>query len=379
MADTDSVANLQVAITGLGATSAFGRGTQPLLDGVTSGAPAFGQVTRFETDRCRARAAAVMPGSPVLAAELARVIDEACAAAALSAEQRTAAALLLALHSDPAAARDRAAAVATGDVAAEVAMRAGLSAPRRIYTSACVAASTAVVDGATRLMSGRANVVVVAAGFLVDADTFTVFDAGRVLARDGQVRPFSSGRQGLLLGDGVAAVVLERADAACRRGVPVLATLAGWGRAGDAYHVCQPRPDGAGLARATAAALARARVDRAEIGYINANGAGTSYSDASEAAALRRALGDRAAKVPTSSTKSVHGHALEASALLELVGTVLALRAGRLPVNAGFLGPDDDCQLDLVLEPDRQASSRYALSLNAAFGGANTALVLETA
>jgi 3-oxoacyl-[acyl-carrier-protein] synthase II len=379
MADTGLVANPQVAITGLGVTSAFGRGKQSLLDGVTSGAPAFGQVTRFETDRCRARAAAVMPASPVLAVEMARVIDEACAAAALSAQQRLAAALLLALHSDPAAARDRTASVATGDVAAEVTMRAGLSDPRRIYTTACVAASTAVVDGAAMILSGRADVVVVAAGFLVDADSFAVFDAGRVLARDGQVRPFSADRQGLLLGDGVAAVVLESADAARRRGVPALARLAGWGRAGDAYHVCQPRPDGAGLARAIAAALARAQVDGAEIGYINANGTGTSYSDSSEAAALRQALGDRAAKIPVSSTKSVHGHALEASALLELVGTVLAMRAGRLPVNAGFLGPDAQCQLDLVLAPGRATSSRYALSLNAAFGGANTALVLDTA
>jgi len=157
------------------------------------------------------------------------------------------------------------------------------------------------------------------------------------------------------------------------------ARLAGWGRSGDAYHVCQPRPDGSGLARAVRMALARARAEPNEIGYVNANGTGTSFSDASEAAALHAALGPHAALTPVSSTKSVHGHALEASGLVELVVTVLALRHGKLPVNAGFLAPDEDCQLDLVLGPGREQQGRYALSLNAAFGGANTALLVEAA
>jgi 3-oxoacyl-[acyl-carrier-protein] synthase II len=214
------------------------------------------------------------------------------------------------------------------------------------------------------------------AGYLVDADSFALFDGGRVLARDGRVRPFSAGRQGMLLGDGVAAAVLESAGAARRRDAPVSAWLAGWGRAGDAYHVVQPSPDGSGLARAIGAAMRRAGMEPADIGYVNASGSGTGYADASEAAALHRALGGHAAKVPVSSTKSVHGHALEASALLELVLTVLALRAGFLPVNAGFLAPDADCGLELVLDPAREARCRYALSLNAAFGGASTALLV---
>jgi len=95
-----------------------------------------------------------------------------------------------------------------------------------------------------------------------------------------------------------------------------------------------------------------------------------------EVAALYRAFGPRAGHVPVSSTKSVHGQALEASALLELIITMLALREGQLPVNAGYLGPDEDCRLDLVVDQPRPASARYALSLNAAFGGANTALLV---
>ncbi|HEX4060229.1 MAG TPA: beta-ketoacyl synthase N-terminal-like domain-containing protein [Streptosporangiaceae bacterium] len=369
----------QAAITGMAATTAFGRGLTPVLDGVLAGTPAFGGVTRFAPRRCRANAAAELPGTPVLAEELAAVIEAAWAAAGLADGQRAGCPLLLALHCDPAAARDPDARQVTGDTAAAVAGRCGLGATPRIYMAACVAASTAVIDAAAMFAAGQASRVVVAAGYLVDADSFAMFDAGRSLAPDGQVRPFSAGRRGMLLGDGVAAVVLEAAATAAHRDAPVLARLAGWGRSGDAYHVCQPRPDGSGLARAVGMALARAGADPAEIGYVNANGTGTPFSDASEAAALHTALGARAALTPVSSTKSVHGHALEASGLVELIVTVLALRSGQLPVNAGFLGPDDECRLDLVLTPGRERQGRYALSLNAAFGGANTALLVEAA
>jgi 3-oxoacyl-[acyl-carrier-protein] synthase II len=367
------------AITGMAATTAFGRGLGPVLDGALAGSPAFRPVTRFTPRHCRAQAAAELPGRPVLAEELSAVIEAAWAAAGLTDGERAGCPLLLALHADPAAARDPDARQVTGATAAAVAAQCGLGATPRIYMAACVAASTAVIDAAVMIGSGQAGRVVVAAGYLVDADSFAMFDAGRSLATDGQARPFSAGRRGMLLGDGVAAVVLESAAEASRRDAPVLARLAGWGRSGDAYHVCQPRPDGSGLARAASMALARAGVDPAEVGYVNANGTGTQFGDASEAAALHIALGPSAAVTPVSSTKSVHGHALEASGLVELVVTVLALRHGRLPVNAGFLAPDDACSLDLVLAPGREQQGRYALSLNAAFGGANTALLVEAA
>jgi 3-oxoacyl-[acyl-carrier-protein] synthase II len=222
--------------------------------------------------------------------------------------------------------------------------------------------------------------VLVAAGYLVEPDTFAVFDAGRALARDGRARPFSRDRTGLLLGDAVVAVVLESAVAADRRGAAGHARLAGWGRAGDAYHVCRPIPDGSGLARAIESALGRAAVAPGEVGYVNANATGSPMSDSAEASALRRVFGDGAGQVPVSSTKAVHGHALEASALLEFVVTAMALRDRTLPVNAGYLGPADDCRLNLVLEPrEPTAGVRHALTLNSAFGGANTALLLAGA
>jgi 3-oxoacyl-[acyl-carrier-protein] synthase II len=379
MADATAAASARVAITGLSATSAFGRGTGPLLAGALDGRPAFGPAARFSVERRRAKAAAELPGNPVLADELAAVIGAACDMAGLHPPERGSATLLLALHTDAAAARQRGAPSVAGNTAAVVAARTGLPDAPRVYATACVAASTAIADAAAMIVSGRAGLVVVAAGYLVDEDSFALFDGGRVLARDGRVRPFSSGRQGLLLGDGVAAVVLESATSARRRGASPLAWLTGWGRAGDAFHVCQPCPDGSGLGLAIGAAMRRAGVDPAGIGYVNANGSGTGYADASEAAALRRALGAYAGEVPVSSTKSVHGHALEASALLEFVLTVLALRAGRLPVNAGFLAPDEDCGLNLVLGTTAEVRCQHALTLNAAFGGASTALLVAAA
>jgi 3-oxoacyl-(acyl-carrier-protein) synthase len=159
----------------------------------------------------------------------------------------------------------------------------------------------------------------------------------------------------------------------------VLAHLAGWGRAGDAYHVCQPHPEGLGMARAMAGAARRAGVPLTSVGYVNAHGTGTRYNDSAEAAAVNRAFGEHAENVPVSSTKSLHGHTLEASGLVELAVTVLALQRGKLPVNAGYLGPDEQCRLNLVTGEPLDAQPEYAMSLNAAFGGANTALLVRAA
>jgi 3-oxoacyl-[acyl-carrier-protein] synthase II len=368
-----------VVITGAAVTSAFGNGAAPLLAAALEGRPGFGPVRRFDVSGRRTGAAATLPGAPVLADELQRVIDECCDEAKLSPAERSDSPLFLAVHGDPDLARaaeaDRPRHTA-GAFAGKVARRSGLADTVRVYTSACVAASSAVADAAAAIARGHATRVVVAAGYLVEPDQFALFDSVRALAADGRVRPFSLGRSGLLLGDGVAALVVESASAARGRRAPVLARLAGWGRAGDAFHVCRPRPDGSGLARAVTAAMRRAALRPDEIGYVNAHGSGTPQSDAAEAAALHGALGDSATTVPVSSTKSVHGQALEAGALLELVLVVSAVRAGRLPVNAGYLGPDDECRLNLVLDRPTDLLGDYALSLNVAFGGANTALLV---
>jgi 3-oxoacyl-(acyl-carrier-protein) synthase len=353
-------------LTGMAASSAYGRGIKPLLDGVLSSQHAFTPVTRFQASR-RAPVAATLPDPRPLLDELTDTIDGASADAGLSPAQRAACPLLLAWHPDPETVRAASADHApprAGLVATVLAARCGLAGASRTYITACVSASSAVADAAAMIAAGRVERVIVAAGYLVEQDYFALFDAGRAMADDGRVRPFSAGRQGLLLGDGIAAAVLE------------IAQLIGWGRAGDAYHVCRPHPLGLGLSRAVQAALARARIPGREIGYVNAHGTGTPFNDTAEAAGLRLVFGDDLAGIPVSSTKALHGHTVEVSGLLELLVTVLALGAGWLPVNAGYLGPDEQCQLDLVLDRPRPVRTPYALSVNAAFGGANTALLV---
>ncbi|MBS2964427.1 beta-ketoacyl-[acyl-carrier-protein] synthase family protein [Actinocrinis puniceicyclus] len=378
MADTDTRPQRGVGITGIGVVSGCGRGPEALFDAVLAGRPAFGPVTRFDVSRTGTGHAAQLPEVHGLASELVEVIGGALRRARLDRDAEPSGVVaqtpvLLAVHSDLRIAD------VTGQVAEGIAERFGSQPPCRVYTGACVASSTAVADGAAHIRAGRHERVVVAAGYLVEPDTFAVFDAGRALSRDGAARPFSKGRGGLLLGDAVAAVVLEAVGAARRRGVEPLARLSGWGGAGDAYHVCRPRPDGEGLARAIGMALRRAGAAPEEIAYVNANATGSPLADPAEAAALRRVFGDGVERLPVSSTKSVHGHALEASALLELIVTVLALNTGRLPVNAGFLEQDPECRLDLVLGEARAARPGYALSVNSAFGGANTALLVGAA
>jgi 3-oxoacyl-(acyl-carrier-protein) synthase len=368
-----------VAVTGMSAVSGFGRGTEVLCDALFAGRTAFAPVTRFDVSRRRARSAATMVGPADLADELAWAADEACRGAGLQPPLRESCPVLLAVHADPALVRSpdpARAAAGAADSAVALARRCGLGPAIRAYTTGCIAGSTAVIDAAQMIRSGKAERVLVVAGYLVDADYFTAFDVGRALSPGGVVRSFSRARDGMLLGDAVAAVLLESAEAAERRGAPRPAVLAGWGRTGDGYHVCQPKPDGDGIARAVEAALDRAGLPVDRIGYINAHGTGTKQSDAAEAVGLRRALGAYAERVPLSSTKSAHGHTLEGSALLELVITVLALQRGRLPVNAGCQDQDPACALNLVLEPST-TDAEYGLSVNSAFGGANTALLVQ--
>ncbi|NUR32192.1 MAG: beta-ketoacyl-[acyl-carrier-protein] synthase family protein, partial [Catenulispora sp.] len=256
--------------------SAFGAGVVPLLDAVASGAAGFAPVERFDVGARRAKVAAAAPGSPDLRRELARAIDEVCDF------DRSTTRLFLAVHGDPTLARAPESG-STEAFASQIAAECGL-AGARAYTSACVAASTAVADAAALIAHGRAERIVVAAGYLVEADQYALFDAGRALAVDGRVRPFSTVRGGLLLGDAIGAVVLEAAGTP--HAAEPLARLAGWGRSGDAYHVCKPRPDGLGLSRAITDALHRAGAQPSDLGYINAHGSGTKQSDAAETAAL---------------------------------------------------------------------------------------------
>ncbi|SDM72598.1 3-oxoacyl-[acyl-carrier-protein] synthase II [Streptomyces sp. cf386] len=393
----------EVRVTGFGVRTAFGGGADAVRRGVFAGVPGFAPTTRFDTGPYRTPMAAAAPDGPdavedwALRHALAECGTRALDMAGLGAGTR--AAVLLGVAGDhtsvtrywrgagegeadtgagAGAAADRAADAVPARLTELLAVRLGLTGPRLTFTNACVASAAAIIHGCRLISSGRTDVAVCGGGYLVEEETFGKFDSGRALSRDGMVRPFSADRSGLLLGDGVAVVVLESAEHSRRRGARPLASVVGWGAATDAHHIAQPHPQGAGLARAARQAMRLAGdPDGTALGYVNAHGTGTKYNDGAETRGLRAAFPDRAESIPVSSTKSTTGHLLEAAGVVEFVITLLALTDGVLPPTAGFTAPDPECDLDYVPNRPRRADLRRALTVNAAFGGANTALVLE--
>ncbi|WP_413804961.1 beta-ketoacyl-[acyl-carrier-protein] synthase family protein [Streptomyces sp. OE57] len=400
----------EVLLTGFGVRTAFGTGADAVREGVFDGRPAFAPITRFDTGPYRTSVAATGGQAAPMREVLAEVAGAAVAMAGLPTGAE--AAVLVGTAGDftgltrfwraadapgapgaPGASGSSGSpdspgspgAVDSGGAAETVpawqaealADTLGLRGPRLAFTSACVASATAITHACRLIASGRADTAICAGAYLVEEENLAKFDSGFALSRDGMVRPFCADRSGLLLGDGAAAVVLESAESARRRGARALGALTGWGAAGDAHHVARPHPDGAGLVMAAGRALRRAGGPR--IDYVNAHGTATRYNDPAETRGLRTLFGAAAARTPVSSTKSTTGHLLEASGVVELVITLLALRDGVLPPTAGFTEPDPHCDLDYVPNRPHKAELRRALTINAAFGGANTALVLERA
>ena len=368
-----------VVVTGYGVFTAFGWGEKALRDGVFTGTQVFAPVRRFDPTPFRTPMTAAAAGDPGLVEVLGGCADDAVDMAGLAPD--TAAAVLLGSAGDWKSVTRfsrgepyRAGEGVPGVLAGMLADRVGFHGPRLAFTNACVASATALIHGWRLIAAGRQDVALCAGAYLVEEENMAKFDSGRTLSKDGAIRPFSLDRSGLLLGDGVAAIVLESADHAARRGATVLARMTGFGVASDAYHIAKPHPEGRGITSAVRQALRRAEVS--DVDYVNAHGTGTPFNDGAETNGLRAALGS---ETPISSTKSTTGHMLEASGAVEFVVSLLALLDGVLPPTAGYTTPDPACDLDYVTEGPRQASVQRVLSLNAAFGGMNTAILLEAA
>ncbi|HKS46149.1 MAG TPA: beta-ketoacyl-[acyl-carrier-protein] synthase family protein [Amycolatopsis sp.] len=373
--------NHDVLVTGFGVRTVFGTGADAVRDGVFGGHPVFAPITRFDTSGYRTKAAATA-GEPAPLREV--LYDRAEAAVAMAGlPEGGDTAVLVGTAGDFAgltrfwreSGGPRVADTVPARQAELLASRLGLHGPRMAFTNACVASASAITHACRLIAAGRVETALCAGGYLVEEENLAKFDSGFALSGKGEVRPFSADRSGLLLGDGAAAVLLESPDHARRRGARVLGAVTGWGAASDAYHVARPHPEGAGLAIAVQQALRRA--GGAPIDYVNAHGTATRHNDPAETCGLRTVFGAAADTVPVSSTKGVTGHLLEASGVVEFVITLLALMDGVLPPTAGFTEPDPECDLDYVPNRPRRAGLRRALTVNAAFGGANTALVLE--
>ncbi len=257
---------------------------------------------------------------------------------------------------------------AAGSVfAAEVAAAFGLDGPQRTYGTACAAGNYAIGAAAAAVRSGAVDVALAGGVEPFSRLALLGFARSRAMSSD-LCRPFDRGRTGMQLGEAAAFLVLEREGR-----VEPLAAVAGLGLSGDAFHPTAPREDGSGMAAAMKACLGRGR----DVGWVCAHGTATARSDEAEARALHAVFGDR--PPPVSSLKGALGHSLGAATAVQAVVAVLALRERVLPPNANLVDLDEPLGLDVVAEPRTAAGLERVLSCGYAFGGLNSALLLEAA
>src|SRR5579862_7279860 len=253
--------------------------------------------------------------------------------------------------------------------ASHMSMEFGITGPSFTISTACSSAGHAIGQAYWMVRSGVTDLAITGGSEApFSFGILKAWEAMRVVSPD-TCRPFSKDRRGMILGEGAAMLVLEPLEAARARGAEIYAESVGWGVSADACHITQPSAGGA--ARAVRAVLRDAGLVPEQIGYINAHGTGTLANDSAETAAIREVFGAHAGKVPVSSTKSMHGHALGAAGALECVATTLALRDGVLPPTANFNQADPECDLDVIPNEARQAQVEYAISNSFAFGGLN--------
>jgi 3-oxoacyl-[acyl-carrier-protein] synthase II len=266
---------------------------------------------------------------------------------------------------------------------AAIAMRHRLTGPVFGVVSACAAGAHAIGAAARAIRCGDADVVVTGgAEAALTPLARAAFGALDATSPTGTSRPFDARRDGFVMGEGAGVLVLEDAEHAERRGAPVLATLAGYAATSDAHHLTAPREDGAAAAQAMRLALRDAGRGPHEVDYVNAHGTSTPLNDRAETAAIVEALGEHAAAVPVSSTKSAIGHLLGAAGAVEAVATVLALRDRVAPPTLGWAERETGMDLDYVPEGPRplrvpRGRPPVALSNSFGFGGHNAVLCLE--
>jgi len=256
----------------------------------------------------------------------------------------------------------------------QISMLYGCTGPTFAVTSACASASQAIGLAATMIRSGAIDRAIVGGSeSSMTPMNIRVWELLRVLA-PGVCRPFSKNRDGMVMGEGAAILVIESEQSAARRQAMPLAEIAGYGTTSDAFDIV--RPDPAGAAGAMAEAIEDAGLLPDDIDYVNAHGTGTVANDIAEAEALRRVFGERYSDLAVSSTKPIHGHTLGAAGAIELVVTIMAMRANTAPPTINWLEADPKCGLDPVANVARDVPIQAAMSNSFAFGGINACLVV---
>lgn len=267
----------------------------------------------------------------------------------------------------------------------QVSIDFNLYGPNTTAVTACAASANAIGDAGELIKRGAADVML-AGGADASITRFAMagFAQARALSTNnddplGASRPFDADRDGFVMAEGGAALILEEREHAQARGATVYAELVGYGMSADAYHITLPRPGGDGAARAMKAALDHARITPEDISVINAHGTSTPANDVTETLAIKTVFGDRAYRIPTSSTKSMTGHLLGGAGAVEAIASVLTIRDGTIPPTINYATPDPECDLDYVPNEAREAEVRYVMSNSFGFGGHNVALIFTAA
>jgi 3-oxoacyl-[acyl-carrier-protein] synthase II len=266
--------------------------------------------------------------------------------------------------------------------AAQIGLQHGLTGPSLTYTTTCSSSAISIGEAMRNIRHGYADVMLAGGSdALLTYGSVKAWQALQILAPErtdnpaATCRPFSRDRNGTVIGDGAAFVVLEEYDRAVRRGTHIYAELAGYGVSNDSSHMTQPSV--AGQAHAMRLALVDSRIEPELIGYINAHGTATQLNDVTETRAIKEVFGDHARKLALSSTKSMHGHLVGTAGALELVISTVALQRQMVPPTAHLDEPDLECDLDYVPHVGRPAYVQAAMSNSFAFGGTTGVLVVR--
>jgi 3-oxoacyl-[acyl-carrier-protein] synthase II len=405
-----------VVITGLGAVTPLGKDVESTWESLVAGRSGAGEITQFDSSRFSVHFACEVKdfdATEYIPFKQARRMDRFAhliVAAARQAEADSG------LEIEPEAARIGAA-IATGigglkafqdchsellergpdrvnpfsipEIipnmgAAWVSMQLGTKGPLSSQCTACAASNMAIGDGLDAIRLGRADVMFCGG---TEAPVTEVgiagFSAMRALSRrnddpEKASRPFDAGRDGFVMGEAGAVVVLEELEHAKARGAKIYAELLGYGVSSDAQHITEPDPSGVNPARSMTMAFGDAGVAPDEIDYINAHGTSTPLGDASETRVIKLALGEEnARKTPVSSTKGATGHCLGAAGAVEAMFSILAIERGALPPTINYDEPDPQCDLDYIPNEAREADVRTAVSNSFGFGGHNATIVVR--
>jgi act minimal PKS ketosynthase (KS/KS alpha) len=268
-------------------------------------------------------------------------------------------------------------------IAAEIATDAGALGPAAVISTGCTSGIDSVGYACELIQEGSADIMITGGSDApISPITLVCFDVIKATSPHNEdperaCRPFDRTRKGLILGEGSAVLILEELEHARRRGAHIYAEVAGFASRCNAFHMTGLKPDGREMAEAIQVAMDEARIDPADIDYVNAHGSGTKQNDRHETAAIKRTLGDRAYEIPVSGIKGTIGHSLGAIGSIEIAACALAMEHGVVPPTANLHEPDPECDLDYVPLTAREQPLRSALTVGSGFGGFQSAMVLS--